>query len=379
MNPIYLDYNATTPIDPAVAKAMMPFLKNIFGNPSSTHWYGVEARMAVMDARSQVASLLGCTADEIIFTSGGTEANNLALKGLAMARKNRGNHIITSTIEHPAILKVCEYLERQGFRISRIPVDRYGFVHPEDVAAAITDETILISIMLANNEVGTIQPLRAITDAAHARGVLVHTDASQAVGKIPVRIADLGVDMLTLAGHKIYASKGVGALFVAPGIQLEKQMHGADHELNRRAGTENVPGIVGLGKACEIIETTISQAVVHSRTLRDALQQGLLAAFPSAVVNGHPQKKLPNTLSISFPGCRANVILQNLPGVATSAGAACHATSVTISEVLTAMGLPPEIAMGTLRLSVGRFTTRQDVEKALPLLISAIHQSQEPA
>lgn len=372
MNPIYLDNNATTPIDPAVAKAMMPYLQHRFGNPSSTHWYGVETMMAVMDARAQVADMLQCSADEIIFTSGGTEANNLALKGLAFARMEQGRHIITSSIEHPAINEVCNFLEEQGFRITRLPVNRLGMLDPEQLSAAMDEDTILVSVMLANNEVGTIQPLQEIAEIAHQHNVLVHTDASQAVGKIPVSVAELGVDMLTLAGHKMYAHKGVGALYLRQGITLQKQMHGAGHERGLRAGTENVLEIVGLGKACELIREHIQSEVPIMTARRDTLQRALLDAYPDAVINGDEQQRLPNTLSISFPGRRANEILRNMPDVAASAGAACHSDSITISPVLKAMGIPEEIAMGTLRLTVGRFTTDDDIQSAVPLIVQAI-------
>lgn len=372
MNPIYLDNNATTPIDPAVAKAMMPYLQQRFGNPSSTHWYGVETMMAVMDARTQIAAMLQCADDEIIFTSGGTEANNLALKGLAFARMQQGRHIITSSVEHPAISEVCDFLQEQGFRITRLPVNRHGLLDAAHVAAAMDEDTILISVMLANNEVGTIQPLQEICNIAHQHNVLVHTDASQAVGKIPVSVTQLGVDMLTLAGHKIYAHKGVGALYLRRGITLQKQMHGAGHEKNRRAGTENVLEIAGLGKACEIIHRHIASQVPQMAALRDALQQALLDVYPDAVINGDKEHRLPNTLSISFPGRRANEILRNMPDVAASAGAACHSDSITISPVLKAMGIPEKIAMGTLRLSVGRFTTEADIQAAVPLIVAAV-------
>jgi cysteine desulfurase NifS len=373
MNPIYLDYNATTPIDAAVAQAMMPYLQQRFGNPSSTHWYGVETMMAVMDARAQVASMLHCSADEIIFTSGGTEANNLALKGLAFARKQQGGHIITSSVEHPAISEVCNFLQEQGFRITRLPVNRLGMLDAQHVADAIDTDTMLVSVMLANNETGTIQPLREIAQVAHQHNVLVHTDASQAVGKIPVSVAELGVDMLTLAGHKIYAHKGVGALYLRQGITLQKQMHGAGHERGLRAGTENVLEIVGLGKACELIDLHIASEMPVMAARRDALQQALLQTYPDAVINGDEQQRLPNTLSISFPGRRANEILRNMPDVAASAGAACHSDSITISPVLKAMGIPEEIAMGTLRLTVGRFTSDDDIQKAVPLIVQAIN------
>ena len=254
MADIYLDYNATTPIDPLVAEVMLPYVHGLFGNPSSGHSFGQEARLGVDQARAQVSSLLGCDPDDLIFTSGGTEANNHAIKGVAEAHCQRGNHIITSSIEHPAVTEVCRYLERHGFRVTYLPVDEYGMVHPWQVEGAISSETVLVTIMHANNEVGTIQPIAEISEIAHRHGALVHTDCAQSVGKIPVRADELGVDLLSIAGHKLYAPKGIGALFIRPGVRLEKFMHGANHEQDRRAGTENVIEMVGLGKACELIE-----------------------------------------------------------------------------------------------------------------------------
>ncbi len=381
MADIYLDYNATTPIDPQVAEAMLPYLHGRFGNPSSGHSFGVAAREGVDSARRQVASMLGCPVDDLIFTSGGTEANNHAIKGVAGAclqaptelsgegqvRRSApgGNHIITSAIEHPAIIEVCRYLEKRGFRVTYLPVDQYGMVHPQQVEDAITPETVLVTIMHANNEVGTVMPIAEIAQVAHRHGALMHTDSAQSVGKIPVRVDDLGVDLLSIAGHKLYAPKGIGALYLRPGLQLEKLMHGAGHEQDRRAGTENVIYMAGLGRACQLIEQNISTYTDHMAAMRDRLQRGLLATGIDARVNGHPDRRLPNTLSISFRGAEADRVLASLPTVAASAGAACHSDRVEVSHVLAAMNVPEEYAMGTLRLTVGRFTTEDEIDRAI--------------
>ena len=365
MSAIYLDYNATTPIDPRVAEAMLPYVHGLYGNPSSGHSFGLEARKGVDAARGQVAGLLGCQTGDLIFTSGGTEANNHAIKGVAFAHRNRGNHIITSSIEHPAVTEVCRYLEGQGFRVTYLPVDDSGLVDVGQLKSVLTGETILVTIMHANNEVGTIQPIAEIAEASHRRGALVHTDCAQSVGKIPVKVGDLGVDLLSVAGHKLYAPKGIGALYIKPGVQLEKFMHGASHEQNRRAGTENVIEMVGLGTACQLIEENLSDYAGHMRKMRDSLEQGLLATGADLRINGHPERRLPNTSSVSFRGVEADRILASLPTVAASAGAACHSDQVEVSHVLAAMGVPTEYAMGTLRFSVGRFTTGDEIERAV--------------
>ena len=365
MSDIYLDYNATTPIDPQVAEAMLPYIHGLFGNPSSGHSFGVAARQGVDHARRQVASLLGCDEDELIFTSGGTEANNHAIKGAAGAYGNQGNHIITSSVEHPAVTEVCRYLEGRGYRVTYLPVDEYGLVDPQQVEDAITPETLLVTTMHANNEVGTVQPIREIAEIAHRHGALMHSDCAQSVGKIPVRVHDLGVDLLSLAGHKLYAPKGIGALYVRPGVRLEKFMHGANHENDRRAGTENVIEMAGLGKACELIEHNIDGYARHMSDMRDRLERGLLASGMDVRVNGHPERRLPNTTSVSFRGIEADRILASLPTVAASAGAACHSDQVDVSHVLAAMNLPEEYAMGTLRLTTGRFTTEDEIDRAI--------------
>jgi cysteine desulfurase NifS len=365
MTGIYLDYNATTPIDPQVAEAMLPYVHGLFGNPSSGHSFGLAARQGVDLARRQVAGMLGCADDDLIFTSGGTEANNHAIKGVAGAYRERGSHIITSAIEHPAVTEVCRYLETAGFRFSYLPVDEYGLVDPRQVEEAITSETLLVSIMHANNEVGTIQPISEIAAVAHRHGALMHSDCAQSVGKIPVRVDELGVDLLSIAGHKLYAPKGIGALYIRPGVKLEKLMHGANHEQDRRAGTENVIQMAGLGKACELIEQNLGAYASHMEAMRDRLESGLLQAGMDARINGHPDKRLPNTLSISFRRLEADRILDSLPAVAASAGAACHSDQVEMSHVLAAMNIPEEYAMGTLRLTVGRFTTEDEIDRAI--------------
>ena len=322
MSAIYLDYNATTPIDSLVAKAMLPYVHGLFGNPSSSHGFGLAAREGVDLARQQVAELLGCGTDELIFTSGGTEANNHAIRGVAFAHRQRGNHIITSAVEHPAVTEVCRYLETHGYRVSYMPVDEHGLVDVAQLKEALTDETILVTIMHANNEVGTIEPIAEIAEAAHAVGALVHTDCAQSVGKIPVKVDELGVDLLSIAGHKLYAPKGIGALYIRTGVQLEKFMHGAGHEQGRRAGTENVIEMVGLGAACQLIHRNLAEYGLHLREMRDRLEARLLDFGMDVRVNGHPELRLPNTSSIGFPGLEADRILANLPTVAASAGAA---------------------------------------------------------
>lgn len=364
MKAIYLDYNATTPIDPAVSQVMLPFLYEHFGNPSSSHEYGASTKKAVESARKSVAEMLSCSVDEIIFTSGGSEANNYAIKGVAYMLRDKGNHIITTQIEHPAVLEVCKYLEQNGFQVTYLPVDMYGTVDLDDLKKSITSRTILVSIMHANNEVGTIEPVREISKIAKLHGVLLHSDCAQSIGKIPVKVKDLGVDLLSIAGHKFYAPKGVGTLYVRSGVKLEKFVHGADHEMSRRAGTENVLEIVGLGKACQLVSENLSRDAEHMKKLRDLLEEYLKNTFSDSQINGHPRHRLPNTLSISFPNLEANTILAELKGVAGSAGAACHSDQIDISHVLTAMKVPQQYAMGTIRLSVGRFTTEQEIEKA---------------
>lgn len=372
MSPIYLDYNATTPIAPEVADVMRPYLDEFFGNPSSTHAYGVKTKMAVENARRQVAKLIHCEPSEIVFTSGGTESNNYAIKGIALANRDKGNHIITSAIEHPAVFEVCRFLEKNGFKISYIPVDEYGIIKLEELEKAICPDTLLISVMHANNEVGSIQPIREIAALAKAHGIFLHTDAAQSLGKISVDVSEMGVDLLSIAGHKLYAPKGIGALFIRHGVHLEKLIHGANHEQNLRAGTENVLEIVGLGKACEIAGAHLKENAAHYRQTRDRLYQLLQEAFPEIKLNGHPDKRLPNTLNISFSKIEANTLISRLENVAASAGAACHSESIDISAVLEAMHVPLDYAMGTIRFSTGRGTTMEDIEIAAEEIIRTV-------
>ncbi len=373
-DPIYLDYNATTPVDPRVADEMETFLRTYFGNPSSGHVYGSITRKAVNKAREQIADLINCEPQEIIFTSGGTESNNMAIRGIAFHRRKAGNHIITSAIEHPAVINVCEYLKKFGFEISYLPVDRFGSVDPDEVNDSVRNDTILISIMHANNEVGTIQRLKQISDYCRKEGIIFHSDAAQSVGKIPVDVKELGVDLLSVTGHKFYASKGVGVLFVKQGIELEKFMIGGNQEADRRAGTENVMGIVGLGKAAELAGKNLKQEMQHCSRMRDLLQNELLRIFPQAKINGHPQTRLPNTLNISFPDIDEFAVLEIFSEIAASAGAACHSDEISISPVLQAMKVPQKFARGTIRFSTGRFTQEEDIRRAI-IIVKRILQS----
>jgi len=360
MRPIYLDYNASTPIDPAVAVAMRPFLDGRYGNPSSGHWASIEAKAALENARGQVAALLGCADDEIVFTSGGSEANNLALKGALFALRDKGDHIVTTAIEHPAIVEPCRFLERLGAQVTYLPVDGAGHIDPADLRRAITPRTILVSIMHANNEVGTIEPIEECARIAHERGVLFHTDAAQSVGKISTDVTELGVDLLSIAGHKVYAPKGVGALYVRRGVLLEPVIHGAGHEAGRRAGTESALLAVALGAACERARDLSSMDQV--RTLRDRFWHELQKSFGNRIaLNGHPTHRLPNTLNVSFVGRIGAEILARLDGVAASTGSACHAGRIELSPVLQAMGVTPEVGMGAIRFSLGRATTREEI------------------
>ncbi|MBT4139523.1 MAG: cysteine desulfurase [Candidatus Latescibacteria bacterium] len=374
-DPIYLDYNATTPHDPAVISAMRPFLETHFGNPSSGHVYGQFTQDAVKTAREQVARLLNCSPNEVIFTSGGTEANNFAIKGLAFARSDLGNHIVTTQIEHPAVMEVCAWLETQGFEVTYLPVDETGRIDVGELEAALLPETILISVMHANNEVGTLQPIEEIAALAQRHEIAFHTDAAQSIGKVGVDVRALGVDLLTVAGHKLYGPKGVGVLFVHNDIILEKFIHGAGHEMGWRAGTENVLEVVGLGTACEIIADDLEKHAAHLNGLRDRLENTLLNGVSDIRVNGHAEHRLPNTLSVSFKGLDAEDILAEISDdVAASAVAACHSGEVRVSHVLAAMKVPLEWARGTLRLSVGRFTTGEEIDRAGDVIVKAVEK-----
>lgn len=371
MKQIYLDYNATTPIAPGVVDAMQPFLTHHYGNPSSSHALGRAAAESIEDARVQVAGLLGCAQDEIVFTSGGTESNNLAIKGVMLRDGNNGGHMIISQMEHPAVSAPAHFLERMGFDVTAVPCDSNGVVQPESVAAAIRSDTRLVSIMHANNEIGTIQPISKIVDVCHQKGILCHTDASQSVGKIPTMVDHMGVDLLTIAGHKIYAPKGVGALFVRDGLELEPILHGADHENGLRAGTENTPYIVALGRACLYAGKAMNDSPQRMAELRDRLYSNLQEGISRPLkINGGKVERLPNTLSVIFPGVVAAEMLQRASELCASTGSACHSSTAS-SVTLSAMNVPPEEIAGTMRLSVGWTTSQDEIDRASELLIDA--------
>lgn len=371
MQRLYFDYNASTPLAPSVAAAMRDSLDDGFGNPSSAHWAGAPARARLEEARLRVANLVGCSADEIVFTSGGSEANNFALKGVFYTRMLAGAdpapHIVTTRVEHPAILSPCRFLERLGARITYLPVDGRGRVDPDDLLQALTPKTVLVSVMHANNETGTIQPIEACAAIAREHEVLFHTDAAQSVGKVPVRVEHLGVDLLSIAGHKLHAPKGVGALYVRRGVALEPLIHGAGHEQGRRAGTESAMLTVALGEAATLAADLDDMARV--RRLRDRLWDWLHGRFGDRVVlNGDEESRLPNTLNVSFVGRVGAEVLSELEGVAASTGSACHAGRVELSPVLEAMGVTEEVGMGAVRISLGRPTTEEEIDALIGLI-----------
>lgn len=369
---IYLDYNATTPIDPEVTNAMLSFLGEEFGNPSSSHILGQRAKEGVEISRQKVASLIGCKPEEVLFTSGGSESNNCVLKGLIDLRRPNDFHIITSAIEHPAVINPALYLMEMGVDVTVVPVTRDGLIDPGEVQKAIKPKTALISIMLANNETGTLEPIKEISEIAESNGVAFHTDAAQAVGKIPVNVDELGVDFLSIAGHKLYGPKGVGALYIREGRTLVPLIHGAGQEGGRRAGTENVILCSGLGAACEVAKERLEEDFEIIKELRDLLQDLLINGLEDVVLNGHSEQRLPNTLNVSIPGLDGNQILDNIPKLFASTGAACHDRSVKLSHVLSAMGVAPEIGMGALRLTLGRGNTREQIEEAGDLIIKQV-------
>jgi cysteine desulfurase len=384
MPPIYLDYNATTPVDPAVADAVNHALSELWGNPSSSHAYGRAAHDAVETARAQVAALIGAQPDEIVFTGGGSEASNQAIKGTCLRRPrgffsrlfNRLSpddvHIITTAVEHPATLQPVEFLRRLGAEVTILPVDKFGMVDPDAVERAITPRTRLVSIMHSNNEVGTLMPVKEIAALCTPIDIFVHTDCAQSLGKVPVDVNELGVDLLSVAGHKLYAPKGVGALFMRRGVQLEPLIHGAGHESGRRAGTENVPYIVGLGKAAEIARESLPAATERLKRLRDRLHQKLKDSLgEKLVLNGHPEKRLPNTLNVSFLGHIGSELLAKVPEIAASTGSACHEGKISRSPVLCAMNVPLEVNHGAMRLTVGRYTTDDEIDRAAKILVNA--------
>ncbi len=389
--PIYLDYNATTPLLPEVADAMQPFLTEQFGNPSSSHLYGRRTKSAVEKARKQLAALINADPGEIIFTSGGSEANNMAIKNIAFADLQPGKQIVISAFEHPAVENVCRWLARFGIETVHVPVDGSGLVQTAEVEKALGPNTILVSIMLANNEAGTIQPLEEITQLAHKMNIPVHTDAAQAAGKIPLDVQKLGIDLMTIAGHKFHGPKGIGALYVKTGFGIEPFIHGASQENGRRAGTENIMEIAGIGMAAEVAESKMEEKQVHSAKLRDRLLEKIVTAYNLTAeevltagddggnlpvkVNGHPELRLPNTLNISFRHVEANRLIDALEDkVAVSAGAACHSDGTEISAVLQAMHIPMDYAVGTLRLSVGWLNTVEEIDMAAYLITQVAKQ-----
>ena len=364
MKRIYLDHSATTPLAPEVMEAMVPYFSEFYGNASSLHSFGREAREAIEDARGKVADLINAQPSEIYFTSGGTESDNLAIKGIALKNKNKGKHIITSCFEHPAILEVCRYLAKQGYEITYLPVTRDGLVQPDAVRDAIKKETILISIMHANNEIGTIEPLQEIGEIAEEKDIYFHSDGVQSVGKIPVDVNALGLDALSMSGHKFYGPKGTGVLFVRKGVKIESIQQGGGHEGGIRSGTENVPGIVGLGRAAELAKETMADESARLTLLRDHLKELVLGRIEESWLNGHPTKRLPSNLNFSFRFIEGESLILYLDalGIAASTGSACSSRKLTASHVLTAIGLKPEECHGSLRITLGRYNTKEDIE-----------------
>jgi len=376
MPEIYMDHAATSPLSEEVLAAMKPYFSRKFGNASSLHAFGRGAKEALDASRQQVASALGCSPDEIVFTSGGTESDNLAIKGAAYANRHKGNHIITSKIEHPAVLATCKYLEKQGFSVTYLPVTSDGFVRQQAVEAAITDKTILITIMHANNEIGTVQPISKIGEIAKERGALFHTDAVQTVGKIKTDVNELGVGMLSLSAHKFCGPKGVGALFVKKGVRLEPLLHGGEHERQMRSGTENVAGIVGLAHALALSQMGMEKEATRQMKLRDRLIEGVLSSIPESRLHGSRENRLPNNANFGFKYIEGEGLLLMLDskGVAASTGSACSSTKLEPSHVLLALGLPPEDAHGSLRLTLGKSNTENQVERLLRVLPPIINK-----
>jgi len=364
---VYLDHNATTPVHPEVRKAVEPYLDDQFGNPSSIHWAGRDVRKGVEDARQEIASFFGCQPLELVFTSSGTESDNLAIKGIAYRKGNAGKHIITSQVEHPAVINTCRFLERQGFRVTYVPVNRYGIVEPDSVRDALAEDTILVSVMHANNETGDIMPVPEIGAIAREAGAVMHTDAVQAAGKIPIDFGTLPVDLLTFSGHKVNALKGTGGLIVRKGVEIEAMTHGGHQERGRRGGTENVAGIVAMGRSFQILKEEMEEEVAETRRLRDRFEKGLFGRIPALVLNGHPTERLPNTVNISFRFVEGEAMLLNLDmmGIACSSGSACTSGSLEASPILLAMGADPTDAQGALRFSLGRGNTEEDIDYAV--------------
>ncbi|HJX33984.1 MAG TPA: cysteine desulfurase NifS [Desulfatiglandales bacterium] len=376
MKRIYLDNAATTPTDKGVLEAMLPCFTEIYGNPSSLHAFGQDASHIMEESRDKIASFIGAKPEEIVFTSGGTESNNSVIKGIAYARRDKGNHIITSKIEHHSILEPCHFLEKQGFAVTYLPVDKYGVVDSDEVKKAITNKTILISIMHANNEIGTIQPIREIGKIARDKGVYFHTDIVQTMGHLPVDVNDLNIDSLSASAHKLYGPKGVGILYLRKGVRMSSFMHGGDQEKGRRASTHNVPGIVGFGKAIELAKQEMITEMEQLTSLRDDLIKGILARIDHSFLNGHPELRLPNNVNVSIPYVEGESMLMNLDmeGIACSTGSACSSSSLEPSHVLTAIGLPHELAHGSLRFTLGRSTTKNDIEYVLEVLPAIVEK-----
>ncbi len=370
MKKIYLDHAATTPTDPAVLEAMIPWFRDRFGNPSSPHTFGREGRAAVETAREKVAALLGAGPMEVVFTSGGTESDTMALWGVARALRDRGNHIVVSSVEHHAVLEPCRELAGEGFEITQLPVDANGMVDPDDAARALTHRTILVSVMHANNEIGTIQPVAEIARLAHAKGIYVHTDAVQTFGHVPFTVDEIEADLLSLSAHKLYGPKGVGALFIRKGIRIAPLLRGGGQERGRRASTENVPGIVGLGRAAEVAHENMAGEAAELARLRERLIGGIRERIEGLRFNGHPERRLPGNVSVSFEGVEAEPLLLTLDlmGIACSGGSACSSTSVEVSHVLSAIGLEAGMARGTIRFSLGRETTEEEIDRVLQVL-----------
>ncbi len=376
MKRIYFDHNATTPVHPEVRKAVEPYLSEQFGNPSSIHWAGRDVRKGVEDARQEIASFFGCQPLEVVFASSGTESDNLAIKGVAFRKGNEGKHIVTSQVEHPAVMNACRFLEGHGFRVTYVPVDRHGIVDPESVRNALTPDTILITIMYANNETGSVMPIPEIGAIAREAGVMIHTDAVQAAGKIPIDLGSLPVDMLTFSGHKVNALKGAGGLIVRKGIEIEALTHGGHQERGRRGGTENVVGIIAMGKSFQLLRRGMEEEVAGIRRLRDKFENGLFGRIPELVLNGHPTLRLPNTVNISFRYVEGEAMLLNLDmmGIACSSGSACTSGSLEPSPILMAMGADPTDAQGALRFSLGLGNTDSDVEYAIDAIERVVHK-----
>ena len=373
---IYMDYASSTPVDPLVLEAMLPYFSEIYGNPSNIHSFGRESREGIEKARAQIADLIGAEPEEIIFTSGGTESDNLGIKGYLTGSGKAGTHIITSTIEHPAVLRTFQHLEREGYEVTYMPVDREGIINLEDFSRSLRDDTSLVSIAMGNNEIGVVQDIKELARLAHEKGAVLHTDAVQAFGKIPIDVKDMGIDLLSISGHKIYAPKGVGALYIRKGIKIARVNHGGSHERGLRSGTENVPAIVGFGKAAELAGQRMEEDAAREKKMRDRLIYEILTTVPESYLNGHQEKRLPNNVNIRFSHIEGEAILLNMDyhGIAVTTGSACSSASLDPSHVMLAIGLNHEEAHGSVRLTLGRQTTDEEVERVLEVLPEVIEK-----